>query len=135
MAPAWHTPLMQRQNISSGGPYEEPYGYSRAVKVGNQVHVAGTCAQPPNVEGVGAYDQAVDALKTISVALTAAGSSVTDVVRTRVYVIDLDDADSVMRAHGEVVGKIRPACTLVHIAGLLDPKLLVEIEAYAVISD
>ena len=125
---------MKRQNISSGGPYEELYGYSRAVQVGNHVHVAGTCAQPPNVEGVGAYDQAVDALNTISVALTEAGASIKDVVRTRVYFIDLNDADSVMRAHGEVFGEIRPACTLAQVAGLLDPKLLVEIEAYAVIS-
>ena len=125
---------MQRQHISSGGPYEEQYGYSRAVKVGNQVHVSGTCAQPPNVEGVGAYGQAVDALNTISVALTEAGASVADVVRSRVYVVDLNDADSVMRAHGEVFGAIRPACTLVQVAGLLDPKFLVEIEVQAVIS-
>jgi enamine deaminase RidA (YjgF/YER057c/UK114 family) len=127
--------MTTRQNISSGGPYEEPYGYSRAVKVGNQVHVAGTCAQPPNVDGVGAYSQAVDALNTISAALTDAGASVADVVRTRVYVIDINDTDGVLRAHGEVFGEIRPACTLVQVAGLIDPKLLVEIEAYAVISD
>ena len=88
---------MQRQNISSGGPYEEPYGYSRAVKVGNQVHVAGTCAQPPNVEGVGAYDQAVDALNTISVALTAADASAADVVRTRVPAVISDSSQSCER--------------------------------------
>ncbi len=122
-----------RQNISSGGPYEEPYGYSRAVRVGNQVHVAGTCAQPPNVEGAEAYAQAVDALNTISAALIEAGSGVEDVVRTRLYVTDINDTDAVLRAHGEVFGSIRPAATLVQVAGLIDPKLLVEIEAYAVL--
>ncbi len=126
---------MTRQNISSGGPYEAPYGYSRAVRVGNQIHVAGTCAQPPNVAGVDAYGQAVDALETISAALTEAGASVADVVRTRLYVIDIDDTDAVLRAHGEVFGDIRPVATLVQVVALLDPALLVEIEAYAVIAD
>jgi enamine deaminase RidA (YjgF/YER057c/UK114 family) len=126
---------MTRQNISSGGPYEAPFGYSRAVRVGNQVHVAGTCAQPPSVEGVGAYGQAVDALATISAALTDAGASVADVVRTRLYVVDIDDTDAVLRAHGEVFGDIRPAATLVQVVALIDPQLLVEIEAYAVIDE
>ena len=125
--------VMTRQNISSGGPYEEPYGYSRAVRVGNQVHVAGTCAQPPNVDGVDAYGQAVDALATIATALTEAGASVADVVRTRLFITDMGDADAVMRAHGEVFGDIRPAATLVQIVALVDPKLVVEIEAYAVL--
>lgn len=124
---------MTRQNISSGGPYETPYGYSRAVRVGNQVHVAGTCAQPPNVEEVDAYGQAVDALNTIAAALVDAGASVSDVVRTRLYVVDLADADAVLRAHGEVFGDVRPAATLVQVVALIDPALLVEIEAYAVI--
>ncbi len=129
------TPKATRQNISSGGPYEAPYGYSRAVRVGNQVHVAGTCAQPPNVDGVDAYGQAVDALTTISAALTEAGASIADVVRTRLYVIDINDTDAVLRAHGEVFGEIRPAATLVQVVALIDPKLLVEIEAYAVIDE
>jgi enamine deaminase RidA (YjgF/YER057c/UK114 family) len=124
---------MARQNISSGGPYEAPYGYSRAVRVGNQVHVAGTCARPPNVDGVDAYGQAVDALRTIAAALTEAGAAVSDVVRTRLYVVDLADTDAVLRAHGEVFGEIRPAATLVQVVALVDPALLVEIEAYAVI--
>lgn len=124
-----------RQNISSGGPYEEPYGYSRAVRVGNQVHVAGTCAQPPNVEGVDAYGQAVDALNTIVAALAEAGARTEDVVRTRLYVTDINDTDSVMKAHGEVFGSIRPAATLVQIAGLINPSLVVEIEAYALVDD
>jgi enamine deaminase RidA (YjgF/YER057c/UK114 family) len=129
------TPGAKRQNISSGGPYEAPYGYSRAVRIGNQVHVAGTCAQPPNVDGVDAYGQAVDALTTISAALAEAGASLADVVRTRLYVIDIDDTDAVLRAHGEVFGEIRPAATLVQVVALIDPRLLVEIEAYAVIDD
>ncbi len=129
------TPQATRQNISSGGPYEAPYGYSRAVRFGNQVHIAGTCAQPPNVDGVDAYGQAVDALTTISAALTEAGASVADVVRTRLYVIDINDTDAVLRAHGEVFGEIRPAATLVQVVALIDPKLLVEIEAYAVIDE
>lgn len=129
------TPKATRQNISSGGSYEAPYGYSRAVRFGNQVHVAGTCAQPPNVDGVDAYGQAVDALTTISAALAEAGASVADVVRTRLYVIDINDTDAVLRAHGEVFGEIRPAATLVQVVALIDPKLLVEIEAYAVIDD
>jgi enamine deaminase RidA (YjgF/YER057c/UK114 family) len=126
---------MTRQNISSGGPYEAPYGYSRAVRVGNQVHVAGTCAQSPNVEGVDAYNQAVDALRTIATALTEAGSSLADVVRTRIYVIDINDTDGVMRAHGEAFGDIRPAATLVQVVALIDPNLRVEIEASAVIDE
>ena len=105
------TPKATRQNISSGGPYEAPYGYSRAVRIGNQVHVAGTCARPPNVDGVDAYGQAVDALTTISAALTEAGASLTDVVRTRLYIVDINDTDAVLRAHGEVFGEIRPAAT------------------------
>jgi enamine deaminase RidA (YjgF/YER057c/UK114 family) len=124
-----------RQNISSGGPYEAPYGYSRAVRVGNQVHVAGTCAQPPNVAGVDAYSQAVDALHTIAHALTEAGASMANVVRTRIYVVNINDTDDVMRAHGERFGDIRPTATLVQVVALIDPNLLVEIEAYAIIDE
>jgi enamine deaminase RidA (YjgF/YER057c/UK114 family) len=126
---------MTRQNISSGGPYEAPYGYSRAVRVGNQIHVAGTCAQAPNIDGVDAYGQATDALHTIRHALVDAGATVADVVRTRIYVIDIDDTDKVLRAHGEVFGDIRPAATLVQVTALINPALLVEIEAYAVVDD
>lgn len=126
---------MPRQNISSGGPYEAPYGYSRAVRTGSQIHVAGTCAQPPNVKGVDAYGQAVDALNTIANALAEAGASVADVVRTRIYVVDINDTDGVLRAHGEVFGDIGPAATLVQVVALIDPNLLVEIEAYAVIDE
>lgn len=126
---------MNRQTISSGSPYEARYGYSRAVRVGDQIHVAGTCAQPPNVEGVDAYRQAVDALRIIGAALDDAGSSVLDVVRTRIYVVDINDADAVLRAHGEAFGDVRPTATLVQVAALIDPSLLVEIEAYAIAAD
>lgn len=126
---------MNRQTISSGSPYEARYGYSRAVRVGDQIHVAGTCAQPPNVEGVDAYGQAVDALRIIGAALDDAGSSVLDVVRTRIYVVDINDADAVLRAHGEAFGDVRPTATLVQVAALIDPSLLVEIEAYAIAAD
>ena len=124
---------MTRERISSGGPYEEPYGYSRAVRVGNTVHVAGTCAQPPNVEGHDAYQQAIAALWIIRKALHEAGATIDDVVRTRIFIVDMADADKVMRAHGEVSGEIGPAATLLGVAALVDPALLVEIEADAVI--
>ena len=126
---------MNRQSISSGGPYEAKYGYSRAVRVGDQIHVSGTCAQPPNVEGVDAYGQAVDALRIIGEALDDAGSSLLDVVRTRIYVVDINDADVVLRAHGQAFGEVRPAATLVQVAALIDPLLRVEIEAYAVTAE
>ena len=126
---------MTRQNISSGGPFEVLYGYSRAVRVGNQVHVAGTCAQPPNIEGVDAYGQTIDALHTIAVALIEAGASFADVVRTRLYVVDINDTSDVMRAHGEKFRNIGPAATLVQVGALIDPNLRVEIEAYAIIDE
>lgn len=124
---------MTRQIISSGGPYEGPYGYSRAVRVGAQIEVAGTCAQPPNVEGHDAEHQARDALRIIGEALAEAGASFSHVVRTRIFVVDLADAEAVLRAHGEVFADIRPAATLVQVAGLIDPELRVEIEATAIL--
>jgi enamine deaminase RidA (YjgF/YER057c/UK114 family) len=125
---------MARQHIFSGGPYEAVYGYSRAVRVGDEVHVAGTCARPPNVDGTDAGAQARDALRTITEALTAAGASIGDVVRTRIYVVDLADAEAVLEAHGEVFAEVRPAATLVQVAGLIDPALKVEIEATAIVT-
>ena len=126
---------MTRLNISTGGPFEVLYGYSRAVRVGNQVHVAGTCAQPPNIEGVDAYGQTIDALRTIAGALSEAGASLADVVRTRLYVVDINDTSDVMRAHGEKFRDIGPAATLVQVGALIDPNLRVEIEAYAIIDE
>ncbi|MEL6892558.1 MAG: RidA family protein [Actinomycetota bacterium] len=125
---------MTRTNISSGGPYEAPYGYSRAVRIGDQVHVAGTCAQPPNVDGCDAGTQARDALRIIVEALEEAGASAADVVRTRIFVVDLADAPAVLEAHGEVFGDVRPAATLLQVSGLIDPALTVEIEATAIVT-
>jgi enamine deaminase RidA (YjgF/YER057c/UK114 family) len=119
-----------RQTVFSGGPYEDMYGYSRAVRVGGQIHVSGTTARAPDLDG-DAYRQARAALSIIEAALREVGSSVAAVVRTVTYVTDLDDAELVARAHREVFGEIRPAATLVGVTGLLGGAR-VEIEAYAV---
>ncbi|GAA5174932.1 RidA family protein [Pseudonocardia eucalypti] len=121
-----------RRNISSGGPFEDVYGYCRAVRVDNQVHVAGTTAQPPHLDDTDAYGQARAALAIIERALREAGSSVEAVVRTVTYVTDIDDAALVAKAHREVFGEIRPAATLVEVSRLIDPRMKVEIEAYAI---
>jgi enamine deaminase RidA (YjgF/YER057c/UK114 family) len=121
-----------RRNVSSGGPFEDVYGYSRAVRVADQVHVSGTTAQPPHLEGADAYQQAVAALAIIEKALREAGSSMAAVVRTVTYVTDIADAELVARAHREVFGEVRPAATLVEVSRLLDPRMKVEIEVYAV---
>ena len=125
---------MDRQLISSGSTFEKRVGYSRAVRVGNQVWVAGTApimpddADPP----VGAYDQARVCLAIIERALDEAGATLGDVVRTRIFVTDATHIDEVGRAHGEVFSTVRPATTGV-VSALLDPRWLVEIEAEAVI--
>ena len=119
-----------RQRVSSGGPFEDVYGYSRAVRVGDQIHVSGTTARPPNLDG-DTYRQARAALSIIEDALRDVGSSLAAVVRTVTYVTDIDDAELVARAHREVFGEIRPTATLVQVAGLLGGAR-VEIEAYAV---
>lgn len=116
--------------ISSGGAYESIFGYSRAVRAGNDVHVSGTCA-PAGHEKSDAYTQARAALAIIEKALADAGSSTNDVVRTVVYLRDINDAEDVARAHLETFDKIRPASTLVQVTSMLRPWQKVEIEAYA----
>ena len=124
--------MTKRQNIASGGPFESTFGYSRAVRVGDHVHVAGTCAQPPHTTG-DAHEQSTAALDIIGKALEEAGTTFKDVVRTVVYVTDMADMDAVARAHCAVFGEIRPASTLVQVGALGRPELVVEIEAYAIL--
>ncbi len=124
---------MPRQNVRSGGPYEDRYGYCRAVRVGDHVHVSGTTAQPPDLDGRDAYEQATAAIGIIAAALDECGAGLADVVRTVTYVVDLADVDLVASAHHEAFADVAPAATLVQVAALIDPAMRVEIEAYAIL--
>lgn len=128
--------MTERQNISSGGPFEEIVGYSRAVRVGDHVYVAGSTAIGDDGRLVGrgdAYAQTIQTLTTIEAALTRAGASLADVVRTRIFVTDISQWQAIGRAHGDFFREVRPVSTMVEVRRLIDPDLLVEIEADAVI--
>eukprot|EP00850_Spirogloea_muscicola_P009198 SM000051S17558 [mRNA] locus=s51:380347:380993:- [translate_table: standard] len=126
-----------RLNVSSGGPFEDQVGYSRAVRIGDQIAVSGCAAILKDGTPVGegdAYAQARQCLRTLTEALAKAGVAKPDVIRTRIYVVDIDrDLAAVARAHEEVFGEIRPATTMVQVAALIRPWMLVEIEADAVV--
>ena len=125
---------MTRRNISSGYPFEDTYGYSRAVRVGDQVFVSGTTARAPHLDG-DAYVQMTGAIETVAAALSEVGADLRHVVRTVIYIVDMADVAHIARAHQEAFGAFRPASTLVQVAALTPASARIEIEVTAVIHD
>ena len=130
--------MHKRINVSSGAKWEDIVGYSRAVRIGNTVEVAGTTAVDENGEVVGlndSYEQTKYVLTKIEKALTQAGASMKDVVRTRIFVTDISKWEEIGRAHGEFFREIKPAASMIEVKGLISPDLLVEIEVTAIVSE
>lgn len=124
---------MSRESVSSGSPFEDVFGYCRAVRVANTIHVAGTCAAQDCLDGTSTHEQALSALGIIAAALAELDSGPGDVVRTVTYVTNIEEMDQVAKAHHAVFGDVKPVATLVEVSRLADPRMTVEIEVYAVV--